>query len=165
MSIQSARSRKSGSEETRLPMPEKPEEVRYSIACLYGAAFISICFLIMNGDVQWYEDKSNSFSMMRVALLHMGVSAVVDAGTAFALSRFLSWARPVLMVCTGIGLIFHIMTFGSLVVLSPGFLISRMLTLFMELGAVFLLLRGASRNWFASLAERSALMRRAGQAD
>lgn len=152
MSIQSARGRKGDSVEAK-PLPAKPEEVRYSIVCLYGAAFISVCFLLLNGEVQWYEDTKEMFSMMRLALAHMAVSAVADAGLAYAMSRFMRWTRPVVMVCTAISLVINVMTFQDLVILSPGFSICRNLTLLMELCAVLLLMRKASKNWFQELAK------------
>ncbi len=150
MSIQSARSRK-GAEPGKPVWPPKPEEVRYGIVCLYGAAFISLCFLIMNGDVQWQESAEQGLVMMQAALVHMIVCFAVDAGTGFALSRHRGWARPVLMICVGAGLAVHALAFQDLILHSPGLFITRILSLFMEVAAILFLLRPRAKAWFAAL--------------
>ena len=140
-------------EEPEKSLPQKPESVRMGIVCLYGAAFISACFLILNGQVQWHEEKTEALTLVRIALLHMGFSAVQDAGIGFAISRGLPWARWALAVCVGISLVFHAATFPQTAAASPGFCISRLLVLFMEIGAVALCFGQASRGWFASLSK------------
>ncbi len=153
------RSRKKAKKRTALPeepeksLPQKPESVRMGIVCLYGAAFISACFLILNGQVQWHEEKTEALTLVRIALLHMGFSAVQDAGLGFIISRCLPWSRWVLVACTGISLVFHAATFAQVAAVSPGFCISRLLVLFMEIGAVALCFGQASRGWFASLSK------------
>ncbi len=151
MSMQRARSRKTGAEERAGLCPQKPEEVRYCIVCLYAAAFIGACFLILNGEVQWHEGHEEALIKMRVALAHMAVGALADAGLAYAISRCRTWARPLLFVCVGTGLIFHALTMADVLALSPGLFLSRLLTLLMELGAIALSLRRPSRQWFARL--------------
>ncbi len=138
-------------EETMVPAP-KPESVRMSIVCLYGAAFVSACFLLLNGQVQWYEEKSTQLSLQHVALMHMGFCAVADAAAGFLISRCFSWSRILLFVLAGSSLLIHAMTFSHVAALSPGFCISRILALFMEIGAVILCLVPSARTWFASLA-------------
>ncbi len=137
-------------EEAKVPAP-KPESVRMSIVCLYGAAFVSACFLLLNGQVQWYEEKSMQLSLQHVALMHMGFCAVADAAAGFLISRCFSWSRILLFVLAGSSLLIHAMTFSHVAALSPGFCISRILALFMEIGAVILCLVPSARTWFASL--------------
>ncbi len=152
MSIQSVKKRPvPEKEEAKVPAP-KPESVRMSIVCLYGAAFVSACFLILNGQVQWYEEKSTELSLQHAALVHMGFCALADAAAGFLISRCFSWSRIVLFVLAGTSLLVHVMTFSHVAALSPGFCISRLLALFMEAGAVILCLVPSARAWFASLA-------------
>ncbi len=150
MSIQSARGRREAAE-TGPVYPPKPEEVRYGIVSLYGAAFIGLCFLIVNGDVQWDEGASQGLTMLQAALVHMGIAVAADAGLGFALSRHRAWAKPALMVCVGAGLAVHFLAMQELILYSPGLFIARVLILLMEIGAILLLMRPRAREWFAAL--------------
>ncbi len=163
MSIQSAKKRPlPEKEEAKVPAP-RPESVRMSIVCLYGAAFISACFLILNGQVQWYEGNTPSLSPQHIALVHMGFSALADAAAGFLLSRCFSWSRIVLFVLAGTSLLVHAMTFSPVAALSPGFCISRLLALLMEAGAVILCLVPSARAWFTSLDSDSSSVSDAGK--
>ncbi len=155
MSSQSVKKRPVQEKETAKTPAPKPESVRMSIVCLYGAAFISACFLILNGQVQWHEDKSAAFTLQHAALVHMGVSVLADAAAGFLISRCFAFGRILLFVVAVISLAVHAVTFPHVVVLSPGFCICRLLALLMEAGAVILCLVPSARAWFATLQEAS----------
>ncbi len=131
--------------------PQKPDAVRYAIVSLYGAACINLSFLIMNGDVQWFEHAGEPFSMLRLALLHMAGMCVIDAGCGWAISRYKGWAGVLFMICFCVGIPFHMFTMRECIIHSPGLFIIRIMTLLMELAAIFLLLRPQARTWFAAL--------------
>ncbi len=152
MSIQSAKKRSLPQKEEAGVTAPRPESVRMGIVCLYGAAFISACFLILNGQVQWHEEKDVSLSPQHLALVHMGFCALADAAAGFLVSRCFSWSRILVFVLAGTSLLVHVMTFSPVAALSPGFCISRLLALFMEIGAAILCLVPSARAWFASLA-------------
>ncbi len=152
MSSQSVKKRAVQEKEAaKVPAP-RPESVRMSIVCLYGAAFISACFLILNGQVQWHEDKSAAFSLQHAALVHMGLSVLADALAGFLISRCYAWGRILLFVLAVVSLAVHAVTFPHVVAISPGFCICRLLALLMEISAVILCLLPSARSWFASLA-------------
>ncbi len=158
-SVQKARSRsgRSGDGEApkgRDPLPDKPEETRYGIVFLYGAACIALSFLVLTGESSWYQAQAEGLSGVALALGHMLLAGVTDALLAFALSRGVTAARTALWLCFGAGLVVHALSLGEVIGFSPGLFICRVLATLMELSAIVLFQRRPSRDWFAALRER-----------
>lgn len=153
MSIQKARDyRERKARENVVPsLPERPDDARLGIVFLYAACCVALVFLIITGDVQWREAALANERPITVALVQMGVTGVLGGVLGFALSRNFLLAQWILYVVVAVGAGVLAFVGAELFVLSSGLFVCDLLSLLMELAAVFFLNRPSSRAWFAEV--------------
>ena len=137
------------------PLPDKPENVRFGIVFLYAACAVALVFLIITGDVQWQEAGTSGQSHLRIVLIQMSVAALLEGACAFLLSRCHRWPLFLVYLLTAVNAGFLAVYGSELFAFSQGLVVSRLLSLLMDIAAVVFFLFKSSREWFKLLRERA----------
>ncbi len=141
------------------PLPEKPENVRFGIVFLYAACTVALVFLIITGDVQWQEAGASGQSHLRIVIVQMAVTALLEGACAYLLSRCHRWPLYLVYVLTAVNAGFLAVYCAELFAFSQGLVISRLLSLLMDMAAVVFFQFRSSREWFALLRDRASTAR------
>ncbi len=134
-------------------LPEKPEQVRYAVVCLYASSCITLIFLILCGEAQFYGAQREGLRLVAAAMAYGALSCLLDGLTGFVMSRGLSWTRYPVFCSAMASLAVAAVTISEVVVFSPSLFVCRTLALLLELCAVWLVTRPVSAAWFDSLAK------------